>query len=133
MKFGVDYYPEHWPKERWPIDAALMRRAGIEVVRLAEFAWAKLEPKLNEFDFAWLDEAIEVLGREGIKIVLGTPTATPPIWIIEQHPDILRLIWTARGSGSADAITTASPMQPTVGTYDVLLASWQVNTAKIPM
>lgn len=89
MKFGVDYYPEHWPKERWPYDARLMREAGIEVVRLAEFAWTKLEPSLGNFDFKWLDEVIEVLAREGIKVVLGTPTPTPPAWMIEQHPDIL--------------------------------------------
>ncbi len=89
MKFGVDYYPEHWPRERWEEDARLMREAGMEVVRMAEFSWAKMEPELGVFDFAWLDEAIEVLGKEGIKIVLGTPTATPPIWIIERNPEIL--------------------------------------------
>ena len=89
MKFGVDYYPEHWPKERWAYDAKLMIETGIEVVRLAEFAWAKLEPEFGKFDFEWLDEAIEILSKEGIKVILGTPTPTPPVWIIEEHPDIL--------------------------------------------
>jgi len=89
MKFGVDYYPEHWPEERWAVDARLMREAGIQIVRMAEFAWAKMEPEEGNFDFGWLDRAIETMGREGIKTVLGTPTATPPIWIIEKNPDML--------------------------------------------
>jgi len=89
MHFGVDYYPEHWPRERWATDASLMREAGIEVVRMAEFAWAKMEPEPGKYDFEWLDEAIEVLSKQGIKTVLGTPTATPPAWMIERHPEIL--------------------------------------------
>jgi beta-galactosidase len=89
IRFGVDYYPEHWPKERWGADAVLMREAGIEVVRMAEFAWAKMEPEPGRYDFNWLDEAIDVLAKEGIKTVLGTPTAAPPAWMIERHPEIL--------------------------------------------
>lgn len=89
MKFGVDYYPEHWSRERWPYDARLMWEAGIKVVRLAEFAWAKLEPEPGKYDFEWLDSAIEILAGEGIKVILGTPTPTPPAWLIEQNPDIL--------------------------------------------
>jgi len=57
--FGVDYYPEHWERARWSIDARLMQQAGITTVRLAEFAWSRLEPREGYFDFAWLDEAIE--------------------------------------------------------------------------
>ena len=87
--FGVDYYPEHWPRERWPIDARMMREAGIGLVRMGEFAWAKMEPAEGQFDFAWLDDAIGVLAAEGIQTVLGTPTATPPAWIIERNPEIL--------------------------------------------
>jgi beta-galactosidase len=56
---------------------------------MAEFAWAKMEPSEGLYDFEWLDEAIEILGKKGIKTVLGTPTPTPPIWIIEQNPEIL--------------------------------------------
>ena len=89
MKFGTDYYPEHWPEDRWPEDAKLMNEAGIRVVRMAEFAWAKFEPQLGVFDFEWLDKAIEVMGQYDIKVVLGTPTPTPPIWLVEQHPEIL--------------------------------------------
>ncbi|BCJ94071.1 beta-galactosidase [Anaerocolumna cellulosilytica] len=86
--FGVDYYPEHWPRERWETDAALMEEMGLSVVRLAEFSWAKMEPNLGEFHFEWLQEAIEILGKHGIKTVLGTPTAAPPAWIMEETPEI---------------------------------------------
>jgi beta-galactosidase len=86
--FGADYYPEHWPEERWPEDARLMAEAGFNVVRLAEFAWSKLEPKEGQFNFDWLDRAIEVLSSHGIKIVLGTPTASPPPWLMAKREDL---------------------------------------------
>ena len=86
--FGTDYYPEHWPRERWETDARMMREMGLDVVRMAEFSWAKMEPALGEFDFEWLDDAIEVLAAQGIETILGTPTAAPPAWIIERDPDI---------------------------------------------
>ncbi len=89
MHFGVDYYPEHWPESRWETDAELMRGMRIEVVRLAEFSWQKLEPALGRFDFGWLDHALSVLARRGIKAVLGTPSAAAPAWIIEANPEIL--------------------------------------------
>ena len=89
MYFGVDYYPEHWPEERWEIDAQMMQAAHLNVVRVAEFAWAKLEPAEGYFDFKWLDRAIDVLNRYGLKVIIGTPTATPPKWLIDKHPDIL--------------------------------------------
>jgi len=89
MYFGCDYYPEHWPKERWKKDAQLMAEAGFNVVRMAEFAWSKIEPSRGQFDFQWLDEAINLLKNYGIKTVLGTPTAAPPAWIIEDDPTIL--------------------------------------------
>jgi beta-galactosidase len=87
--FGVDYYPEQWDEERWPIDAALMQQAGVNTVRLAEFAWSKLEPEEGVFDFAWLDRAIEIVSQRGIRVILGTPTAAPPAWLIQAYPEIL--------------------------------------------
>ena len=90
MYYGVDYYPEHWPRERWEIDARLMRESHMNIVRMAEFAWAQLEPEEERYDFCWLDEAIELLGRHGISTVLGTPTATPPAWLCQRYPEILR-------------------------------------------
>ncbi|MCS7119830.1 MAG: beta-galactosidase [Nitrososphaerota archaeon] len=89
--FGIDYYPEHWPERRWPIDVALMKNAGFNVVRLAEFAWSKMEPREGEYNFEWLDKAINMLSSNGMRIILGTPTAAPPPWIVKAHPDILRV------------------------------------------
>ncbi len=89
MYFGADYYPEHWPRERWEADAQMMQAAHINVVRLAEFAWSKLEPTEGHYDFAWLDEAIDILNQHGIQVIIGTPTATPPKWLIDKYPDIL--------------------------------------------
>lgn len=86
---GVCYYPEHWPAERWPIDAKLMVQAGISHVRIGEFAWSRLEPQPGQYDFVWLDEVFEILHEHGLKIVLGTPTATPPKWLVDQMPDML--------------------------------------------
>ncbi len=86
---GVCYYPEHWPRERWAEDARRMKELGLSYVRIGEFAWSRLEPDPGRFTFEWLDEAIDVLGKAGLKVVLGTPTATPPKWLIDQHPDIL--------------------------------------------
>ena len=86
--FGVDYYPEHWPEERWLEDARLMKLAGFNVARLAEFAWAKMEPSEGQFDFDWLDRAIEVLSAQGIQVVLGTPTASPPPWLMAKQADL---------------------------------------------
>ena len=89
FQFGVDYYPEHWPEERWETDVRLMAEMGLKVVRLAEFAWNKLEPAQGRFDFTWLDRALAVFDRHGLKAVLGTPSAAPPAWLIAAHPDIL--------------------------------------------
>ncbi len=87
--FGVDYYPEHWARDRWETDARLMQEMGLNIVRMGEFSWAKFEPREGEFHFGWLDEAIALLAGHGIKTLIGTPTAAPPAWIIEKDPDIL--------------------------------------------
>jgi len=99
---GVCYYPEHWPQERWPIDAKLMVQAGITHVRIGEFAWNRLEPRPGQYDFAWLDDVFEILHAHGLTIVLGTPTATPPKWLVDQMPDMLAVDehGHARGFGS---------------------------------
>ena len=86
---GVCYYPEHWPEEIWAEDAARMADAGISRVRIGEFAWSRLEPFPGEWRFEWLDRAIEVLANAGLGVILGTPTATPPRWMLDRHPDML--------------------------------------------
>lgn len=86
---GVCYYPEHWQESRWKGDAERMRAIGISHVRIGEFAWSRIEPARDSFDFGWLDRAIDVLHAAGLKVIFGTPTATPPKWLIDECPDIL--------------------------------------------
>ncbi|WP_108853437.1 beta-galactosidase [Albidovulum aquaemixtae] len=88
---GVCYYPEHWPEELWAEDARRMAETGLTWVRIGEFAWSRIEPEPDQLDWGWLDRAIETLGAAGLKVVLGTPTATPPRWMLNRHPDMLAL------------------------------------------
>ena len=88
-ELGVCYYPEHWPEDMWISDAQSMYKNGIRWVRIAEFAWSRIEPEPKKFDWAWLDKAVDILGNAGLKIVMCTPTATPPRWLINQMPDML--------------------------------------------
>ena len=103
MYVGVDYYPEHWPKERWATDARLMQEAGFNVVRLAEFAWIFMEPEEGRFTFDLLDEAIGILAERDIAVILGTPTATMPAWVPRKYPEVMavkadgrRVVWGVR-------------------------------------
>ncbi len=86
---GVCYYPEHWPEQQWADDAAQMVATGLTWVRIGEFAWSRMEPRPGQFTWEWLDRAIAVLGAAGLNVVLGTPTATPPRWMVEKYPDML--------------------------------------------
>ncbi len=86
---GVCYYPEHWDPQHWAVDAARMVALGLTYVRIGEFAWSRLEPEAGRYDFAWLDAAIATLADAGLKVVLGTPTATPPKWLVDALPDML--------------------------------------------
>ncbi len=88
-ELGVCYYPEHWAEAQWKEDAAKMVQSGITWVRIGEFAWSRMEPAPGQLELEWLDRAIEVLGTAGLKVVLGTPTTTPPRWMIAKHPDML--------------------------------------------
>jgi beta-galactosidase len=88
MSIGVCYFPEHWPSDRWTEDVAEMADAGIEYVRMAEFSWGRVEPERGEFDFEWLDEAIDLVDEHGMEVVLCTPTATPPKWLVDERPSI---------------------------------------------
>lgn len=91
LRIGVDYYPEHWARTWWEKDIALMKETGVTTVRIAEFTWGLLEPSEGVFDFAWLDEIIELLGRAGLEIILGTPTNCPPLWMLRSYPATLQV------------------------------------------
>lgn len=99
MYFGVDYHPEHWvypyagtpenPESRWEEDAKLMAAAGVNVVRLGEYIWGLCEPEEGKFDFSWLERVMDIMKEHGIQVVLTTPTAAPPLWLSQKHPEIL--------------------------------------------
>ena len=90
MRIGADYYPEHWDRERWDTDIRMMKEAGIQVVRLGEFAWSLYEPTEGAYAFAWMDEAMDFFAANGIGVVLCTPSATPPKWMVDKYPEILQ-------------------------------------------
>ncbi len=99
MYFGADYHPEHWvypyagtpehPESRWERDAELMVGAGMNVVRMGEFVWGLYEPEEGKYDFEWMRRCMDVMEKAGIKVVLTTPTAAPPLWLAHKHPEIL--------------------------------------------
>ena len=101
-KLGVCYYPEHWPENQWPDDARRMREIGLSVVRIGEFAWSRLEPEPGRYAFDWLARAMDVLADAGLDIVLGTPSAAPPRWMVDRPPDMLAVnaAGQTRGFGS---------------------------------
>jgi len=86
---GVCYYPEQWPEQRWAEDARRMRELGLSAVRVGEFAWSRLEPEPGRLDLDWLERAIDTLAGESLRVVLATPTATPPKWLVDRYPEIL--------------------------------------------
>lgn len=89
--FGVDYYPEQWDRSFWESDARRMREMGLSSVRMMEFAWAVIEPKPGKYDFSLFDEVIGILAKEGLKTVLGTPTATFPAWLYKKDPNMVQI------------------------------------------
>ncbi len=88
---GVSWYPEQWPEDRWATDLDMMKATGFNTVRVAEFAWSRMEPQEGRFDFAWLDRAIAAAQARGFMVVIGTPTAAPPAWLTQTYPDTLRV------------------------------------------
>lgn len=87
IAYGGDYNPEQWPPHVWREDVALMREAGVNLVSVGIFSWALIETSEGVFDFAWLDEIIDLLHTNGISVDLGTPTASPPAWFFATYPE----------------------------------------------
>ncbi|MEM6474642.1 MAG: beta-galactosidase [Pseudomonadota bacterium] len=140
MKLGCCYFPEHWPEEIWAEDARRMREMGLSLVRIGEFAWSRIEPEPGRFDWEWLDRAIEVLADAGLQIMLCTPTATPPKWLVDQMPDMVAIDdqGRPRGFGSrrhycfshagyrAEAVRIATALAERYGEHPAITA-WQVD------
>jgi beta-galactosidase len=89
IQYGGDYNPEQWPEEVWAEDAKLMREAGVTMVTLGVFSWAKLQPGPDIWEFGWLDRLLELLASHGIAVDLATATASPPAWLVRAEPEIL--------------------------------------------
>jgi beta-galactosidase len=88
---GSAYYPEDWPEDQIEYDIFMMKKAGLTCARIGEFAWHKMEPERGKYNFNWLHNVVDRLAKAGISVVIGTPTATPPIWLIREHPDVAEL------------------------------------------
>lgn len=89
LTLGVCYYPEHWPEEFWAADIARMRKVGIEIIRIAEFAWSEFEPVEGRFEGELFDRFMETVAKTDMKVIFCTPTATPPAWLSENYPETL--------------------------------------------
>jgi beta-galactosidase len=89
LVFGGDYNPEQWPESVWPEDMRLMREAGVNLVCIAIFAWARIQPTEHRFDFSTFDRVMDLLAANGIHACLATATASPPAWLAERYPDVL--------------------------------------------
>lgn len=110
MIFGACYYPEHWDRSEWAKHARLMKEAGFNTVRMGDFAWGVMEREEGKFDFSLFDDAIDTLAKEGIKVVMCTPTAGPPKWLVNKY-DILQRDrygrkenWGSRREGCANSV-----------------------------
>jgi beta-galactosidase len=89
LRFGVCWYPDHWPRERWARDVQLMREAGIECIRWGEGSWTSMQPEPRRWDWSLVDEVLELCQRNGLGVILGTPTYAAPAWLEEAHPEII--------------------------------------------
>lgn len=89
LAYGADYNPEQWPQEVWAEDVKLMREAGVNLVSVGVFSWARIQPAPGRWDFGWLDRVLDLLHEGGVAVSLGTATASPPPWLTHAHPEIL--------------------------------------------
>jgi beta-galactosidase len=88
LRLGIAYYPEQEPEAEWELDAQLMRDLGFDTIRIGEFCWNRMQRATGAFTLDWIERCIELFGRYGIRTILCTPTATPPVWLCERYPDL---------------------------------------------
>lgn len=134
LTIGVYYYPEAWPESQWARDMSNIRKLGMEYVHMGEFAWYFMEPTEGHFDFSWLDKNVELAHQNGLKVVLCTPSATPPIWLEQSHPEILMVDAEGRTMqhGSREQADWSSPVyREYVSKIDTELAKHYGNDPRI--
>jgi beta-galactosidase len=140
LLYGGDYNPEQWPESVWLEDVRLMREAGVNLVSVGIFSWARLQPAEKRFDFGWLDRVMNLLAQHGISVCLATATASPPPWLTRRYPEVLPV--TADGVvlqvGSRQQYSPSSPTYRRFAAALVrrlaaryrrhpALASWHIN------
>ncbi len=118
---GSSYYPEQWPRSEWEIDFKKMQELGFNTVRMGEFAWALFEPQEGKFKFAWMDDAIALAAKYGIKTILCTPTANVPPWLHEKYPEVL-------GANSKGNFTLGGRKGYNVNSKEYIKASKRITT-----
>ncbi|MBB4839929.1 beta-galactosidase [Sphingomonas kyeonggiensis] len=99
LYIGSAWYPEQWPESAWAEDLRLMQGHGANVVRIGEYAWSKMEPEEGKYDMDWLVRAVRLANKYGMKVVVGTPTDTPPAWMTQKYPDTLQIDGTGKQIG----------------------------------
>jgi beta-galactosidase len=99
MKLGVAYYPEYNNREEWRVHLEKISVAGIKRIRMAEFAWSLMQPTKDTFEWGWLDDSINLASEYGLEVILGTPTACPPIWLVEEYSEVLPINKEGRRTG----------------------------------
>ncbi|MFI7534977.1 beta-galactosidase [Streptosporangium sp. NPDC049376] len=112
LLFGGDYNPEQWPEHVWDEDVRLMAEAGVNMATVAVFSWSRLEPRPGEYDFGWLDRVMDLLHANGVAADLATATATPPPWLVREHPQVLPVdaTGTRLDFGSRQSYCPSSPV-----------------------
>lgn len=88
---GSAWYPEGWPEEAWAEDLRLMKAHGANVVRIGEYAWSRMEPEEGKYDMDWLVRVVRLAAKYDIKVVIGTPSDTPPAWMTQRYPEVSQI------------------------------------------
>ena len=91
LLLGAAWYPEQWPESRWETDLELMQKAHVHLVRMGEYTWSRDEPEEGHYSLDWMERAIDLAGKHGIFVVLGTPSQAPPAWLTQKYPEVLRV------------------------------------------
>lgn len=89
VETGVYYYPEAWPKNQWSRDIQNIAKLGFEYIHISEFAWSTMEPTEGTYRLGWIDTVLNIAAQNKLKVILCTPTPTPPVWLSRNYPDIL--------------------------------------------
>ena len=97
LLFGAAYYDEYMPYDRLQQDVAMMKKAGINTVRIAESTWSTCEPQEGVFDFSHVERVMDAMEEAGINVIIGTPTYAIPTWMVKSHPDVMAETVKGRG------------------------------------